>query len=115
MKTKFENNVLTVITDITEEVVKKGYAALKAKDEKGNDVYVVEVSGDGYADLNAFSFTGNTFVEGKLAATIVLPMDTTEEDVKRAYADALLAAQKYTAQIAAESADKQAAVNALFA
>lgn len=114
MKTNFTNNILTVVTDITKEVVENGYASLVAKDDKGNDVYAVAVSKDGKADLNSFSFTGNTYVDGKLAATIVVPMGVTEDDVKKMFADALLAAKKYTAQIAQESAEKQDAVNALF-
>lgn len=114
MTTNFTNNVLTVVTDITKEVVESGYASLKVKDDKGNELYFVEASKDGTAALTDFSFKGNTYVDGKLAATLVMPMGVTEENVKKMFADALLAAKKYTAQIAQESAEKQDAVNALF-
>lgn len=113
MRAKFENNVLTVITDITKEMVET-QAVLKAKDEKGNDLYVVTVSDNGSASLNTFCFKGNTYVDGKLAATIVMPILLTEDEVKNLYADELLAAQKYTAQIVEEVVKKQAFVNAMF-
>lgn len=115
MEVKLENNVLTVITDVTEESMKKGLSNMKAHDEDGNEVYAVGVSKNGNASIDKFAFTGNTYVEGKLAATIVLPMEkATIAKIQKEYGEHLLAAKKYTAQIASEAAAKEAEIEALF-
>lgn len=115
MTSKFENNVLTVVTGITKEVVEAGISNLIAKDEKGNDVYAVSVAKDGKGSISTFGLVGNTYVDGKLAVTMILPMGTTDADVKRTYGESLLAAQHYTKQIAEEAAAKTEAINGLFA
>ena len=95
---KLENNVLTVVTDITEASMKKGLSNMKACDEDGNEVYAVAVSKSGDAKITGFSFTGNTYVNGKLAATMVLPMGKESTDkVQKEFGEVLLAAKKYTA------------------
>lgn len=114
MHIKMQNNVLTVVTDITKEVVESGLAKLVAT-EDGNQVYGVSVANDGKASFNAFSFVGNTYVDGKLAATIILPMAMTMDEVKKVYGENLLKAQRYTAQIAEEAEAKTAEIAALFA
>lgn len=115
MEVKVENNVLTVITDVTEASMKKGLSNMKAHDEDGNEVYAVGVSKTGNACIDKFAFVGNTYVGGKLAATIVLPMEkATIEKVQKEYGENLLAAKKYTAQIAVEAAAKEAEIEALF-
>lgn len=115
MEVKLENNVLTVVTDITEESVKKGISNLKAHDEEGNEVYAASVSKDGNAKIESFSFTGNTYVDGRLAATMVLPMNEASlAKVQKAFGEMLLAAKKYTAQIAQEAAAKEEEIAALF-
>lgn len=114
MRVSLSNNVLTVVTDITKEVVEAGLSNLKAVQD-GNEVYGVSVSKDGKASFNAFSFVGNTFIDGKLAATIVLPMSTTLEDVQRMHGENLLKAKFYTEQIATEAAEKTAEIQELFA
>lgn len=114
MRVKYENNVLTVVTNINKEVVEKGFSDLTAKNDKGDVVYGVSVAADGKAVMNAFSFTGNTYIEDKLAATIVMPMGTTEEDVQRKYGEFLIAADKYTKQIAEESDAKKEKIVGLF-
>lgn len=112
---KLENNVLTVVTDVTEESMKKGLSDMKAHDEEGNQVYAVAVSKSGDAKIDRFSFTGNTYVDGKLAATMVLPMDKASiAKVQKAFGEMLLAAKKYTEQIAREAAEKEAEIEALF-
>ena len=115
MTVKFENNVLTVVTEISKAVVEKGFSNLKAKNDDGVDVYAVSVAKDGKAALNGFSMTGNTYIGDKLAVTMVMPMGTTMEDVQREYGEALLAADKYTKQIAEEAATKKAQIEGLFA
>ena len=111
---KVENNVLTVITDITRDTVESGIASLTAHDEDGNMVYGVAVAENGKASFNDFSFTGNTYVDGKLAATMILPMAITQEEIMRVYGEYLLAAKKYTAQIEADAQVKMAEIAALF-
>ena len=116
MSVKLENNVLTVATDITEESVKKGISKFKATDEDGNEVYAVGVAKDGNAKIDSVSFTGNTYVDGKLAATMVLPMgEASLPKVQKKFGENLLKAKKYTKQIADEAAAKEAAIAELFA
>ena len=113
MRVTLTNNVLTVVTDIAKETVESGLAKLVAL-EDGNEVYGVSVSADGKASFNAFSFVGNTYVDGKLAATIILPMGVTMDDVKKIYGENLVKAKRYTAQIAEVAASKAAEIRALF-
>ena len=115
MKVKLENNVLTVITDIKKETVEKGIASLKATDEKGNEVYAVSVASNGVGSLFDFNMVCNTYIDGKLALTMLLPMNTTKEDVQRKFGEKLVAAKKYTAQIAGKAIEKEAAIDAIFA
>ena len=111
---KFENNVLTVVSDIKKETVDAGLADLVAKDEDGNVVYGAELSKNGKGGINEFSFTGNTYIEDKLAYTEVFPVETTVDDIQKFYGENLLAAQKYTAQIQAAAESKTAEIQGLF-
>ena len=112
---KMDANVLTVITDIKEETVKAGLADLVAKDDKGNAVYGVSVDTNGNGSMNEFSLTGNTYIDGKLAVTIVFPMGTTVEDIQKFYGEHLLKAKEYTAKIQHAAEEKTAAISGLFA
>lgn len=114
MKVSFKNNVLTVVTDIAKATVEKGIASLKAKDEKGNEVFGVSISKDGNARISENSLTCNAYVDGKAAVVAVMPMETTMEDVQRMYGKALVAANKYTAQIAAQACAEEETIAALF-
>lgn len=111
---KVENNVLTVITDITEDVVESGVADLIAYNEDGDAVYGANISGNGKASFNDFSFVGNTYIDGKLAATMILPMGVKVDEMQKFYGEQLLKAQKYTAQIQETAAAKIAEIAALF-
>ena len=113
MRVTLTNNVLTVVTDIAKETIESGLAKLVAL-EDGNEVYGVSVATDGKASFNAFSFVGNTYVDGKLAATIILPMAMTMDEVKKTHGENLLKAKRYTAQIAEAAAAKAAEIRALF-
>ena len=112
---KMDANVLTVITDIKEETVKAGLADLVAKDDKENAVYGVSVDTNGNGSMNEFSLTGNTYIDGKLAVTIVFPMGTTVEDIQKFYGEHLLKAKEYTAKIQHAAEEKTAAISGLFA
>lgn len=115
LQVSLENNILTIVTDVTEESMKKGFSNMKAYDEEGNEKYAVSVSKSGEAKMDCFSFTGNTYVDGKLAATLVLPMNQASiAKVQKKFGEMLLAAKKYTEQIAQEAADKEAAIEELF-
>ena len=115
MSTKLENNVLTVTTDITKEAMSKGLSDFKARDEKGNELYAVALDKSGNAKIDKFQFVGNTYIDGKLAATIILPMDGADKStVMKKFGEALLAAKDYTAKIADEAAAKTAEIEALF-
>lgn len=112
---KVENNVLTIVTDVTEASMKKGLSNMKACDEDGNQVYAVSVNKSGTAHFDGFSFTGNTYVDGKLTATMVLPMNEASiVKIQKQFGEMLLAAKKYTKQIAEEAAAKEAEIEALF-
>ena len=112
MKVEFKENVLKVVTDITKETIEKGIASLVAKDDKGNDVYAVGMGEK--ACISDFALTCNTVVDGKIAAVMVLPMDTTQEDVMKQYGEKLLTAKKYTTQMAEEMEAKEAEIAEVF-
>lgn len=114
MKVSYKNNVLTVVTDISKATIEKGVASLRAKDEKGNEVFGVSISVCGEARINEHSITCNAFVDGKAAVVAVMPMDCTLDDVQRMYGKALVAANKYTAQIAAQACAEEETIAALF-
>lgn len=116
MNARLQNNVLTVVTAIPEEVAKKGIVDLVAKNDKGHEVYRVSKGVNGQASLDAFSMSYNTFVDGFVAATIILPVEgeVTMDDVQKKYGKALLAANLYTTQIAEDAATEATQIAALF-
>lgn len=111
---KVENNVLTVVTDISRETVESGVASLVACDEDGNEIYGVSVNESGKASFSSFDFTGNTYVDGKLAATMILPMAIKPEEIQKFYGEDLLKAKEYTAKIEEDAQAKMADIAALF-
>lgn len=111
---KVEGNVLTVITDITREVVESGIAELVAYDEDGNAVYGAGISSNGHASFNEFSFNGNTYINDKLAATMILPMGIKNEEIQKFYGEDLLKAKHYTEYIQEVAEAKIAEIAALF-
>ena len=113
MKVTLVNNLFTVVTDVTKEIVKAGLSDLKARNEKGDQVYGVSKT-DKAARIGSFEFAGNAYVGGKLAAQVLLQDGTTLQEVQKAYGEALLAAKKYTAQIADEASTKQQLIAGLF-
>lgn len=115
MRVSYVNNVLTVVTDISEDTVKKGIASLSVKDDKQNELYRVKVTGNpNAANLTKFSLTCNAFVDGKAAVIMVMPNEAELEDVQRAFGEELVEAIKYTGIIASAAAEKEAAIAAIF-
>lgn len=115
MRVSFENNVLTVVTDISEATVKKGIASLTATDEKGNQLYkVVITDAPESANVGKYGMVCNAFVDGKAAMIKVLPTGTTIESVQKDFGEALIEATKYTGTIASNAAEKEAAIAAIF-
>ena len=105
--------VLTIKTDITKDMVENGYTKLVAKDENGAEVYRVGFGEK--AAIDTFYLTGNAYVEDKLVASIILKAGTKKEDAMKQYGDAVLAAQKYLAQITADATEKKSKIERIFA
>ena len=104
--------VLTVVTNITKEQVESGYTSLKAIDEKGNQKF--SVSAGTHPELTAFSFAGDGYVDGKLAASFVMPVGSTKDDAMKKYGNLLVKAKPYIEQIAAEAVAQKETVEAMF-
>ena len=56
----------------------------------------------------------NTYVDDKAAVIIVLPMGTTKEDVMKQFGEKLIAAEKYTKQIAEAMTAKEKEIEEAF-
>lgn len=115
MKVLVAANVLTVVTNLQAELVKKGGKVLTAKDEKGNEVYRISAAEDGKnGSLDAYGIKTNTTVDGKAAVVIIEANGTTREQIKEKYGKAVLAANKYVASIAASVASEAAQIDEAF-
>lgn len=88
MKITYVNNAMVVKTDLAAEkyAAAKQYAphALKVKDEKGNDLFVVA---EGSAQLKAIGAQFNAVIDGKMAITIPMTMGLAGEEAKQAIKD----------------------------
>lgn len=116
MKVTFANNTLTVVTGINAEVAKNGIADLTTYDEKTKEpLYRVEVAKDTKGQVSKLGLTCNSEVDGKLAVVMVLPVDTTKEDVEKEFGNKLVLAKKYTEIIASNAQDSVDAINEIFA
>lgn len=105
-------NVLTVLTDIERETIEDTYQ--KYTDEETGEEYLVAFD-ENCPTIDENFFKGNAFINDKLACVSILPVNTTEDDVKKILGNAILNAQKYTTKIAEQATAKKNAVNALFA
>lgn len=114
MKTTMNQNVLTIETPIKKEVADKAFSELKAFNKDGDQVCCVVVSKDGVAGISRYGLTCNTVVNGNLAVQMVMPMDTTMEDVKRKYGQALVEVGKYIDEVADNAEKEIAAIDAIF-
>lgn len=114
MKVTFANNTLTVVTDLTKEVIDKGIGSTKVTDDKGNHVYAFGMSKSTDASITTFGIACNTFIDDKAAAVVVYPIDTKLADVQKDLGDALIAANKYIPQIVEAATQKATTIAALF-
>lgn len=115
MRVSYVNNVLTVVTDISEDTVKKGIASLSVKDDKQNELYRVNMTANpNAANISKYGLTCNTFVDGKAAVVMVMPVETELEEVQKVFGEALVEATKYTGIIASAAAEKEASIAAIF-
>lgn len=114
MKVAFKDSVLTVVTNISEATAKKGYASLTVTDEKKGDLYKVSATSGTRGDLSKYGMLANAVVDGNLAVVIPCGIVATKDEVMKVYGDAILAADTYTAVIAAQASEKEAAIAAFF-
>lgn len=115
MKVELRENVLTVMTGVKKEAVEKGIAQFKAINEKNGAVdFEIKMVGKNEGNISQFGLYCNTVVDGELAVTIVLDMDTTADQVKAKYGKALVEAEKYCEKIAEKAVKDTEAVNKLF-
>ena len=115
MRVKFENTVLTVVTNIPEVTAKKGFADLTVSNDKKELVYSVSTSNNNEGKLSKFGMAANAVIEGNLAVVIPCGAVATQEDIMRQYGEALIAANQYTAHIAAAATEKEAVIAGFFA
>lgn len=113
MKTKLENNVLTVTTGIKAEVAKKGIADLRTFDKNKEPKFFVKTGTVG--EISDFGLTCNAEVDGELAIVLVEPIDTTVEDVKKKYGKKLVKAKAELEVIVTEATKAEEAVAEIFA
>ena len=112
MRVTFENNTLTVVTEIKRDLVKN--CTLTARDDKGNELYGAAFTVRGDGALDSYGIVGNVSIDGYLAFVKVMPEGYDLEKVKAQYGEALVAAANYTVQIATEAAAKATAIDDIF-
>lgn len=114
MRVKFENNTLTVVTDIAKETIEKAVSKLAARDEKGNELFTIQVSHNGDYNISEFGLICNAFVDNKLAIVAPMPLDFTLDNVKALYGKCLVKAREFGAVIATQAQAEAAAIESLF-
>lgn len=113
---KLEENRLTVITPITKEYADKVIGNMDLRDEKTGDVLCsVRQTKDGEGTIGSTALFCNTVVDGKLAVEMVLPMDTTMDDVKRTYGTKIVNLNKHIDKLDEQIKANADAVDAIFA
>ena len=114
MTTKLDGNVLTVVTPISKDLADKTLSPMIAKDENGNEVCRVTLNKAGKGSISAFGLECNTVVDGNLAVQMIVPMDTTLDEVKAAYGKDLVEVSKWIDKVAENVEKEIAAVDAIF-
>lgn len=115
MTTTLNGNVLTVVTPISKELADQTLSPMIAKDENGNEVCRVTLNKAGHGSISAFGLECNTVVDGKLALQLIIPMETTLDEVKAAYGKDLVEVSKWIDKVAENMKSEVDAVNAIFA
>lgn len=114
MTVNFKDNVLTVVTEIPESVMKSGIADLAVYDEKTSEE-LFSVSTGSKGSISRFGLVCNAVIDGNLAVVEVMPIGTDKETVMKKYGKALVEIKKFTKQIADNAAESEAAINEIFA
>lgn len=112
MQINVTENIMVVVTDISKEAFEKNVVKPVVEDKTG-EIYRVGIGEVGKMGPNYF--TANTVVDGKLAATIVGPMDSSTQWFKTHYGKAVVAAAKYTLMIAMAIDEANAEIENAFA
>lgn len=115
MTTTLNGNVLTVVTPISKELADQTLSPMIAKDENGNEVCRVTLNKAGKGTISSFGLECNTVVDGNLAVQMIIPMDTTLDEVKAVYGKALVEISKWIDKVAENMKSEVDAVNAIFA
>ena len=111
MKVTYENQTLTVDTEVSASLLEKG--PIKATDEK--DVVVLEVAKNEEPQIAKFGLYTNVVLEnGDAAVVIVFPEGTTVGDVKDKYGDLLVHADVNIALAKTQAAMRKEAIDTVF-
>lgn len=113
MKTTLKENVLTVVTEIAKEDFDKKVTDMTVEDDKGHVVFELRTGKEPV--ISKYALVCNSTVDGKLAVTMTVPMDTEAEEVKVKYGKALLAAEEHVKTLADRIAADTKAIDKLFA
>lgn len=113
---KFEENRLTVITPITKEMSEKAFGGMVLRDEKTEDLLcMVALNKDGEAAISRNALYCNTIVDGKLAVSMLMPLGTTVDEMKKLYGEKIVNLNKHIDKLAAQVKADADAVDAIFA
>lgn len=112
MKVTYTTNTLTIDTEVKVDAID---TKAKVTDEKGNDIYTIVKGTDHGMIGENFIQTNAVTSEDTLALVIAVGAGKSIEDLKKEYADLLLAADKGIKAVAEVVAAKKAAVDSLFA
>lgn len=112
MRVKFENNTLTVVTEVKKDLVAdKPY---RLYDDEGNQIYAIGFNKSGQGSITDFNFVGNVVVDNCVAFVQVMPEDMDLDAIKKGYGEALLSAATFTPMAAEEAEQNALAIDALF-
>lgn len=116
LKVNYEENRLTVVTPITKEMKDKAFGGMVLRDEKTDDILCqVAMSGSTEASMCSYGIYCNTIVDGCLAATFVLPVGTSLDDVKRLYGAKIVNLNKHIDKLEEQVKTDVEAVDTIFA
>ena len=110
-------NIVVIETDIAKAVMERAMKdSATLKDDKGNDLFRLEVTDAAVGGVNTCGIVCNAEVNGNLAVTMVLPEDeATKEAVKKTMGVALVKAKEMLPKLAEQLAKEADALDAIFA